>query len=98
MERPYIRLVLRGDMRDLCSQGNHITECIKKTNKRLYFIVLLKRANVPPNDIVAFYCIAIRPVLEDCAQVYHHVLPQYLSGTTSRGSKKESFPLFLLLR
>ena len=59
--------------------NDQFTECIKKANKRLYFIVLLKRANVPTNDIVTFYCTAIRPVLEYCVQVYHHALPQYLS-------------------
>ena len=55
---------------------------------RLYFIVLLKRANVPPNDIVTFYCTAIRPVLEYCAQVDHHALPQYLSDDVERVQKR----------
>ena len=40
--------------------NEHISECIKKANKRLYFIVLLKRANVPLSDIVHFYCTVIR--------------------------------------
>ena len=44
--------------------NNHIVDCIKKANKHLYFIVLLKRAHVPPNDIANFYCTTIRPVLE----------------------------------
>lgn len=39
-----------------------------KENKRLYFIILLKRANVPARDI-NFYCTCIRPVLEYCASV-----------------------------
>ena len=59
--------------------NDHISECIKKANKRLSFIVLLKRANVPLSDIVNFYCTMIRPVLEYCAPVFHHALPQYLS-------------------
>ena len=29
-----------------------------KANKRIYFIVLLKRANVPCSDIINFYCTA----------------------------------------
>ena len=49
-------------------------------NKRLYFIVLLKRANVPLSDILNFYCTVIRPVLEYCAPVFHHALPQYLEA------------------
>ena len=44
--------------------NDHISECIKKANKRLYFIVLLKCANVPLSDIVNFYCTMIRPVLQ----------------------------------
>ena len=68
--------------------NDHIPECIKKANKRLYFIVILKRANVPPNDIVTFYCTAIRPVLKYCAQVYHYALPQYLSDDVERVQKR----------
>ena len=44
--------------------NNHIVDCIKKATKRLYFIVLLKRARVPRNDIVNIYCTTIRPLLE----------------------------------
>ena len=63
-------------------------KCIKKANKRLYFIVLLKRANVPLSDIVNFYCTVIRPVLEYCAPVFHHALPQYLSDDIERVQKR----------
>ena len=68
--------------------NEHISECIKKANKRLYFIVLLKRAKVPLSDIVNFYCTAIRPVLEYCAPVFHHALPQYLSDDIERVQKR----------
>ena len=68
--------------------NEHISECIKKANKRLYFIVLLKRANVPLSDIVNFYCTVIRPVLEYCAPVFHHALPQYLSDDIERVQKR----------
>ena len=60
--------------------NNHIVDCIKKANKRLYFIVLLKRARVPLN----FYCTTIRPVLEYCAPVFHHALPAYLNEDIER--------------
>ena len=59
---------------------NHIVDCIKKANKRLYFIVLLKRARVPLN----FYGTTIRPVLEYCAPVFHHALPAYLNEDIER--------------
>ena len=68
--------------------NDHILECIKKANKRIYFIVLLKRANVPCSDIINFYCTAIRPVLEYCATVFHHALPQYLSEDIERVQKR----------
>ena len=68
--------------------NNHIVDCIKKANKRLYFIVLLKRARVPLNDIVNFYCTTIRPVLEYCAPVFHHALPAYLNEDIERIQKR----------
>ena len=52
------------------------------------WIVLLKRANVPLSDIVNFYCTVIRPVLEYCAPVFHHALPQYLSDDIERVQKR----------
>ena len=44
--------------------NERVTKCIEGTKKRLYFIVLLKRAKIPSSDIVAFYCTTIRSVLE----------------------------------
>ena len=57
---------------------NHINEVIKKANKRLYFIILLKRAKVSPKDIANFYCTVIRPILEYCAPVFHYSIPSFL--------------------
>ena len=62
--------------------NNHVSESIKKANKRLYFIILLKRARVPVMDIIKFYCTTIRPVLEYASPVFHHALPAYLNGDT----------------
>ena len=42
----------------------HIHELIRKSNKCMYFLILLNRAQVPINDIVSFYSTCIRPVLE----------------------------------
>ena len=68
--------------------NNHISECLKKASKRLYFIILLRRAHVPPTDIINFYCSTIRPVLEYCAPVFHHALPAYLSDDIERVQKR----------
>ena len=70
--------------------NDHVTETIKKANKHLYSLVLLKRAGVPLMDIKNFYCATIRPVLEYCSPVFHHALPQYLSAEIER-SKKEHY-------
>ena len=45
----------------------HVLDVIQKANKRIYFLILLKRANVPAHDIICFYLTCIRPVLEYCA-------------------------------
>ena len=67
---------------------DHVNYIIKKANKRLYFLVLLRRSKVPPDDILKFYCTCIRPVLEYCAPVFHNSLPGYLSNEIERIQKR----------
>jgi hypothetical protein len=62
---------------------DHVSEVIKKENKRLYFLILLKRANVPACDIVNFYCAIIRPLLEYCAPVFLYTYVMTLSAFKS---------------
>ena len=69
--------------------NNHIHEVIRKANKRIYFLILLKRARVPINDIDSFYSTCIRPVLRYCASVFHHALPAYLSDELQSVYKSE---------
>ena len=42
--------------------NTHISNTCKKVSTRLYFLRQLKRAKLPPNDLVLFYIICIRPV------------------------------------
>jgi hypothetical protein len=56
--------------------NDNIRESINKANKRLHFIVLLKRAGVEVEDVLKFDCTVIRTVLEYCAQEFHHSLPK----------------------
>ena len=63
---------------------DHIDNMIKKTNKRLFFIILLKRAQVPLKDIIMFYCTCIRPVLGYCSPVFNHALLKYVSEDLER--------------
>ena len=68
--------------------NTHVGEIITKANKRMYFLVLLRKAGVPLSDIVNFYCTCIRPLLEYCAPVFHHALPSYLSEDLERIQKR----------
>ena len=54
----------------------------------MYFLILLKRANVPARDIICFYLTCIRPVLDYCAPLYHYVLPDYLCNELERIQKR----------
>ena len=38
-------------------------------------------------DIINFYCMCIRPVLEHSSPVFHHTLPMYLSNNLDRVQK-----------
>ena len=58
---------------------DNIRESIRRLSKRLYFIVLLKGADVNVDDVLNFYCAVIRPVLEYCTQAFHLSLPKYLA-------------------
>lgn len=68
--------------------NEHVKTIIKKANKRIYFIVQMKRANISIAAIVRFYCTCIRPVLEYSCEVFHHSLPQYLSDNIERFQKR----------
>ena len=68
--------------------NDHVKEAIRKANKRLYFLVLLKRAGVSPHDIINFYCTVVRPVHEYCSPFFHHALPEYLVKDIERVQKR----------
>ena len=59
----------------------NVRESIKK---RMYSLVLLKRAKVPFLDTVNFYCTCIRSILEYCSPVFHFALPAYLNDHLER--------------
>lgn len=65
----------------------HIRETVKKANKRMYFVVIIKRSGVPVADLCTFFCSNIRPLLEYCSQVFHHSLIKW----RSRKCTKQSF-------
>ena len=60
----------------------------KKAAKRLYFLAQLKRAKVPPEELVQFYVACIQSVLLYGCQVFHFSLPQYLTFSLERIQKR----------
>ena len=68
--------------------NTHISNTCKKVSTRLYFLRQLKRAKLPPNDLVLFYITCIRPVVEYACEVFHNSLPQYLSDDLEKLQKR----------
>ena len=44
--------------------NSHIDEVVKKVSKRIYYLIQLKRANIPLKDLVLFYVTCIRSVID----------------------------------
>ena len=80
--------VLGLTISDDLSWNLHVSDIIRKANKRMYFLILLRRAGVPSSDTICFYCTCIRPLLEYCAPVFHHAIPKYLSDDLERIQKR----------
>jgi len=52
----------------------HVEAIVSKATQRLYFLKQLKRAGVPHAQLLRFYILVIRPVLEYAVPVSHHHL------------------------
>ena len=52
----------------------HINNITKKATRRLYFLKQLKRAGLTTNQLLHYYTVVIRPVLEYCAPAWHYAL------------------------
>ena len=66
------------------SWNDHIEEVIKKAAHRLYFLVQLKRANVPVEDISS----CIRTTLDYACPLFHNSLPKYLQQELEKIQKR----------
>jgi len=55
---------------------------------KIYLLVQLKRAHVPAEDLVAYYCACIRSSLDYACPVFHYSLPQYLQTELERIQKR----------
>ena len=75
--------------------NDHIEELVKKSSRKLYFLVQLKRTQITPKDFVAYYCAYIRSSLDYACPVFYHSLPNYLQTDLERVQKRAlacSFP------
>ena len=68
--------------------NSHIDATVKKAAKRLCFLVQLKCAEVPSQELVQFYVACIQSMLTYACQVYRNALPEYLSLSLERIQKR----------
>ena len=61
---------------------------LKSAARKLYFLVQLKRARVPPVDLVAYYCVCIRSSIDYACPVSHYALLKYLREDLERLQKR----------
>ena len=67
---------------------------MKKASRKHYFLVQLKRAQVPSDDLVAYCCACIRSSLDYACAVFHYPLPKYLQTELERVRKRAFFCIF----
>ena len=60
----------------------------RKAAKRLYFLKMLKSYGAPVDDLLAFYCSVIRPVLEYGAEIWNAGLTQEQRARMERIQKR----------
>lgn len=66
----------------------HVNNLLKKANKRLYLLMLCRRAGLSVGDMLCIYTSIIRSTLEYCAVVWHTNLPKYLSDAIENIQKR----------
>ena len=66
----------------------HINEDVKKASKKLYFPIQLKRARLPPSDLVLFYFSCVRSIVDYGFPAFYNTLPQYLKNELVRVEKR----------
>jgi hypothetical protein len=75
--------------------NNHIHEIIKKARKRLFFLSKLKKSNIGITELVQFYTVCIRPILEYASPVFHDSLTAFIkqSRNDTKKSSEDNIPL-----
>ena len=70
------------------SWNAHIKEVIKKARKRLYYLLQLRRARLPVEDLVLIYTSCVQSVMDHAVPAFYHALPQYLKNDLIRLEKR----------
>ena len=70
--------VLGLTLRDTLKWNDNTNNIVCKTSKRLHILRVLKRAGVPPVDLVTIYSALVRSVLEYFSVVWATFLPRSL--------------------
>ena len=74
--------------------NSHISNIVKKANKRLFLLRLCKRAGVKTCDLIEIYTSLVRSLLEYCCVVWHPALPNYLHDDLERVQKRALVIIF----
>ena len=56
--------------------NDHVNVIVTKAAKRLYILRVLKRAGIPPKDLVNVYFALVRSVLEYCCVTWATSIPE----------------------
>jgi hypothetical protein len=78
IERVFEAKILGVTIQSDLKWNSHISNMIKKANKRLYLLRLCKRAGLSDSDLICIFITLIRSILEYCCVVWHPALPRYL--------------------
>ena len=62
----------------------HVSELVKKSSKRLYFLTQLKRAKVGCLELVQFFKSCIRSLIEYACPVYHDMISLHIFRVISK--------------
>ena len=66
----------------------HVNYCCDKFNRAIWSLNHLHRAKIPVNTLLQVYLIMLRPLLEYCSPVYHHMLTVTLSEKLERQQRR----------
>ena len=73
---------------DSLTWNAHVNEVVKKASEKLYLLVQLKRARLPPSDLVLFYLSCVRSTVDYGVPDFYNALPQYLKNELVRIEKR----------